>query len=390
MLILKCKRDEAMIYLDNAATTKVCDTAKDACIYAISEVWGNPSSLHGLGIAAEKIMQNSKEHISKAIGCMSDEIYFTSGATESNNTAILGLCETYGRRKKKVVTSAVEHPSVLQPFEKLKARGYEVTIVYPDSNGIISADALIDAVDDNTCLISAMLVNNENGYILPIEKAFKEIKAEYPDCMTHCDCVQGFEKLPVKVKSLCCDTMSLSGHKIYAPKGVGALFVKKGVRVAPLIIGGGQQKNLRAGTESIPLIYSFGETVKELTPTISERFEKVKAVNDYARKKLSQLDGIVVNSPENSSPYILNFSVCGFKSETILHYLESFEIYVSSGSACSRGKKSSVLKAFGLSDKLIDSAIRISFSMDTEKADIDALCDRLAEATATLAKASKH
>lgn len=379
-----------MIYLDNAATTKVCDAAKDACLYAMSEVWGNPSSLHRLGIAAEKIIQSSKEEIAKAIGCTADEIYFTSGATESNNTAILGLCETYGRRKKKIVTTAIEHPSVVQPFEKLKAMGYEVTIVYPDESGNISADDLIDAVDSNTCLISAMLVNNENGYILPIEKAFNEIKAEYPDCMTHCDCVQGFEKIPVKVKSLCCDVMSISGHKIYAPKGVGALYIKKGVRVAPLIIGGGQQKNFRSGTESVPMIYSFGQTVKELTPSMMQRYEKVKALNEYARNKLSQINELVINSPKSASPYILNFSLCGFKSETILHYLESFDIYVSSGSACSRGKKSSVLKAFGLSDTLTDSAIRISFSADTQESDIDTLCEKLQDAVSSLAKASKH
>lgn len=384
-----CKRDEKMIYLDNAATTKVCDIAKDACLYAMSDVWGNPSSLHGLGIAAEKIMQTAKCEIANALGCTSDEIYFTSGATESNNTAIFGLCEAYGKRKRKIVTTAIEHPSVLQPMEKLKSNGYEVVVIYPDSNGKISAEALIDAVDENTCLISSMLVNNENGYILPIAQAFKEIKSEYPECITHCDCVQGFEKLPIKVKSLHCDAVSISGHKIYVPKGIGALYLKKGVRLSPIFFGGGQQRNLRSGTESIPLIHSFSETVRELTPTIESRYKSVKAINEYAKSKLAQIEEVVINSPADSSPYILNVSLCGFKSETILHYLESFEIYVSSGSACSQGKKSSVLKAFGLSDKLTDSAIRISFSNKTTKADIDTLCEKLKSATQVLARANK-
>ncbi len=376
-----------MIYFDNAATTKVCDEAVSACIYAMKEDFGNPSSLHGLGINAEKLVDFSKEQIATAVGCTKDEIVFTSGATESNNTAILGLCENYGKRKKRVVTTAIEHPSAFEPFERLRKLGYEVFVVAPNECGEITADMLIDAVDDNTCLISAMLVNNENGYVLPIGEAFKEIKASYPECMTHCDCVQGFEKLKIKAKSLYCDTMAVSGHKIYAPKGVGALYIRKGVRVAPLLIGGGQQKNLRSGTESVPLIYALGKTVEALTPTIDERFEYVKALNEYARKLILGIDTTVINSPENASPYILNISLVGLKSETVLHFLEQSQIYVSSGSACSRGKKSSVLSAFGLNDKRVDSAIRISFSKDSTFEEIDRLCEELERAVKTLARA---
>lgn len=376
-----------MIYLDNAATSKVCNEAVLACSFAMTEVFGNPSSLHKLGIEAEKLITFSKEQIASALGCAGDEIVFTSGATESNNMAIWGLCENYGRRKKRIVTTAVEHPSAYEPFEKLKKMGYEVCVINPDTDGNITKDMLIDAVDDNTCLISAMLVNNENGYILPIAKAFKEIKAMYPECMTHCDCVQGFEKIKIKAKLLYCDTMSISGHKIYAPKGIGALYIKKGVRVAPLLIGGGQQKNLRSGTESVPMIYAFGKTVEALTPTIDKRYEYVKGLNEYARKLISGIDTAVINSPENASPYILNISLVGLKSEIVLHFLEQSEIYVSSGSACSRGKKSSVLSAFGLNDKRVDSAIRISFSKDSTMNEIDRLCEELERAVKTLARA---
>ncbi len=375
-----------MIYLDNAATTRVCGEASEAALYAMREAFGNPSSLHGLGIEAEKLLDFSKEKIALAFGCQSDEILFTSGATESNNMAVLGLAASYGKRKKRVVTTAVEHPSVAEPFEKLKTLGFEVVVINPNENGEISADMIIDAVDENTCLISAMLVNNETGYILPIAKAFGEIKRYFPDCYTHCDAVQGFEKIPIKAKALNADAISFSGHKIYAPKGIGGLYVKKGVRIAPLLVGGGQQKNLRSGTESVPLIYALGKTVEALTPTISERFENASALKRYAIEKLGEIDGVIVNTKDDYSPYILSVSMPNYKSETVLHFLEKSGIYVSSGSACSRGKKSSVLAAFGFGDKLLDSTIRISFSNESKKSDIDALASELVKARDSLTR----
>lgn len=376
-----------MIYLDNAATTKVCKNSQEAALFAMEKAFGNPSSLHGLGIEAEKLIDFSKIQIANSLGCDVNEILFTSGATESNNMAILGLAANYGKRKRRVVTTAVEHPSVAEPFEKLRSMGFEVVVITPDRSGEITSDMLIDAVDENTCLISAMAVNNETGYILPIAKAFKEIKRYYPDCYTHCDAVQAFMKMPIKVKNLSADVISFSGHKIYAPKGVGGLYIKKGVRVAPLLVGGGQQKNLRSGTESVPMIYALGKAVEWLSPTVEERFEKIKALNSYAKEKLLTVDELTVNSKENSSPYILSISLPHFKSETLLHYLEQSDIYVSSGSACSRGKKSSVLSAFGLSDKLTDSTLRISFSYDNTTDDIDALVKELEKATKTLTRA---
>ncbi|MBQ8623785.1 MAG: cysteine desulfurase [Oscillospiraceae bacterium] len=375
-----------MIYLDNAATTKVCLEAGEAALFAMREAFGNPSSLHGMGIEAEKLINFTKEQIASALSCSADEIIFTSGATESNNTAILGLAANYGKRKRRVVTTAVEHPSVAEPFEKLKAMGFEVCVINPDENGEMTADMIIDAVDDNTCLVSAMLVNNETGYILPIAKAFSEVKRYFPECYTHCDAVQGFEKLSIKAKALCADTISFSGHKIYAPKGVGGLYIKKGVRVAPLLVGGGQQKNLRSGTESVPLIYALGKTVEMLTPTITERYEKASDLKSHAIYKLGEIDGVIINSKDNYSPYILSVSLPGYKSETVLHFLEQSGIYVSSGSACSRGKKSSVLAAFGYGDKLLDSTLRISFSCENTHAHIDSLADGLFRARESLAR----
>lgn len=375
-----------MIYLDNAATTKVCREAVDGAAHAMCEAFGNPSSLHGLGIEAEKLVNFSKEMLARALGAQSDEIIFTSGATESNNLAVFGLAENYGRRKKRVVTTAVEHPSVMEPMKKLAAKGYELVIVKPNENSEITEDILVNAVDANTCLISAMYVNNETGYVLPIERAFSRIKKLYPDCMTHCDCVQGFMKYPVKVKALAADAVSVSGHKVHAPKGVGALWVKKGVRVAPIVVGGGQQSGVRSGTEAVPSVYAFGKAVEALYPTVSARFEHASEIREYAVKKLSEIDGVVINSKDGASPYILSVAVTGIKSETVLHFLEQRDIYVSSGSACSKGKKSEVLEAFGLPDRLIDSTIRISTCEETSFEDIDALAEGLKVALETLVK----
>lgn len=374
-----------MIYLDNAATTKVSPQAAEGVITGMTECFGNPSSLHKLGVDAERLVSFSQRKILSALGDTSGRIIFTSGATESNNTAVFGLAEVYGRRKKRVVTTSVEHPSVAKAFERLAEMGYEVAVIRPNEQGEITGDMLVNAVDSNTCLISAMLVNNETGYILPIEKAFPKIKKLYPECMTHCDCVQGFEKLHVSVKKLGCDALSLSGHKIYAPKGIGALYLKSGVRIKPMMLGGGQQNALRSGTEPVPLIYGMGRAVEALDSTLDERLEHVGKVNSYARDALAQVGAVILSKPE-ASPYILSVAVPGLKSETVLHYLESAQIYVSSGSACSKGKKSGVLAEFKVSDKYIDSVIRLSFSYENTKEDIDLLAAKLREGMESLAK----
>lgn len=378
-----------MIYLDNAATTKPSSEAIAGSAFAMTQVFGNPSSLHGLGIKAEKLVNFTKEKLAAALGGQPQEIIITSGATESNNLAIFGLAEVYGRRRKKIVTTAIEHPSVLEPMKRLAERGFELTIVKPNENGEITEDSLVEAVDENTCLISAMYVNNETGYILPIEGAFAKIKRLYPDCITHSDCVQAFMKIPFKAKSISADAISVSGHKVYAPKGIGALWVKKGVRIAPQLLGGGQQSGLRSGTEPVPSIYSFGKAVEALTPTINERLNHACEICEYAVQKIREIPDVVINSSPEASPYIISAALLGIKSETILHFLEQYSIYVSSGSACSKGKKSSVLEAFSLPRDVIDSTIRISTCTSTSYEDIDELCKRLKTAGETLAKIKK-
>lgn len=374
-----------MIYLDHTATAPVCDEAKKALIAAL-DIFGNPSSLHRLGIDAQLLVSKARQSIANAIKADEDSIYFTSCATESNNTAIFGVASALGKRKKRIVISGIEHPSALECALRLEAEGFEVVKILPDENGEISAKTVFDAVDEKTLLVSMMLVNNETGYILPVSKAFSMIKKRYPDVVTHCDAVQGFLKIPFTVKNLCADLISVSGHKVMAPKGVGALYIKKGTRINPFIVGGGQEKNMRSGTENVTLISAFGAAVDFLAPAVKERLQKTEETKAYLLQKLENVNGAYAHSFSESSPYIVSITAENIKSETLLHYLESKEIYVSSGSACSKGKKSSVLAAFHYTDRELDSTIRVSLCADTTKEDIDTFIAELENAISSLCK----
>lgn len=375
-----------MIYFDNAATTKPCDEAVKAVCEALKTNWSNPSSLHGLGLKAEQTVSSAREAIAKSLDTDSECIYFTSGATESNNLAIFSTAKTIGRHKKKIVTTSIEHPSVLKPIKYLEENGFEVVYVSPNKSGEINSADIIKAVDDNTCLVTCQLVNNETGYILPISKCYKAIKRLYPKVITHCDCVQGFMKLNVTANSLNSDLISLSGHKIYGPKGVGALYVKKGIRVLPVNFGGGQEKGVRSGTEAVPNIAGFGAAVEVFSESINKRYEKMCELSNYLCQQAETVEGVTVNKFSESSPYIASVTVDNIKSETLLHYLEQRGIYVSSGSACSKGKKSDVLKAFGYDDRAIDSTIRLSFSHENQMSEIDEFIKQIKNAQAELAK----
>lgn len=376
-----------VIYLDNAATTKPCEQACEAVMKGL-EAFGNPSSLHSLGLEAEKLISEQRETIADAIGAQAKEIYFTSGATESSNTAIFGAYAAHGKRRHRIVTTTVEHPSVANPINKLEQLGCEVIRLSPDENGQISPKAVLDAVNEDTFLVSMMLVNNETGAVFDVGGAFSMIKKKYPQTLTHCDCVQGFMKLPVSVKKLNADMISLSGHKIYAPKGIGALYLRSKIHLPPLVLGGGQESGFRSGTESVPLICGFGAAVKALSGKIGENLEKARAVQNHLVEKCRENGEITVNFI-GGSPYITSISVQGLKSEVLLHFLEKKGIFVSSGSACSKGKKSSVIKEFRVPDALSDSVLRISLSTRTTKDDIDGLMSALAEAQGSLARIKK-
>lgn len=377
--------EEAFSYLDNASTTKVMPEAAKAAYQAMTQIYGNPSSLHSMGLAAQRLVTHSRNRLLAALGDPSGRLLFTSGATEANNTAVLGLAAKYGVRKKRVVTTTIEHPSVSMAFNRLEELGYEVVRLSPNSVGEITEDMLVSAVDSKTCLISAMLVNNETGCILPIAGAFMKIKRKYPDCITHSDLVQGFLKLPTSVKTLCLDSASVSGHKFHAPKGVGALYLKKGIRLSPLLVGGGQEQGLRSGTEAVPCIHAMGRAVELQSPTIEKRYEHALSLNEYARKSLTAV-GAVILSRADASPYILSIALPGYKSETLLHSLEEDGVYVSSGSACSKGKRSAVLTELKTKGSYIDSVLRISFSGMSRQEDIDALAKGLIRCSERLAR----
>lgn len=374
-----------MIYLDHAATTKPSAGAVAAVTEALTSEWGNPSSLYEFGLRAEDILENTRDKAAELLGCDRKELYFTSGGTEANVLAIFGTVEAKKRSGKRIVTSAIEHASVYDSMTQLENQGFEVVRINPDKNGNIDPEKIEKAITKDTILVSLMLVNNEVGTILPISKAAECIRRVGAPALLHCDAVQAFGKMPISVKALGVDLLSVSSHKIHGPKGCGLLYKSSSARILPRTFGGAQEKGLRPGTEAVPAIAGFGAAMKELK--INESKAAVKQLNEYLRKAVNNA-GYILNSPKDASDYIVNFSVIGYRSETLLHALEREEIYVSSGSACSKGKKSHVLKAIGLPDNQIDSALRVSLSPENTFEEIDRLMSVLERCTKTL-KASK-
>ncbi|MDE6732499.1 MAG: cysteine desulfurase [Oscillospiraceae bacterium] len=362
-----------MIYLDNAATTKPCAECAAAVNAAMKSAFGNASSLHGLGTASITTIARARKTLLAAVTGIKTpfdgSVIFTSGATESNNTAILGSMHRFRPRFGKIVSTAIEHPSVAKTLVRLEEDGFEVLRLCPKDYNDFTA-ALIDAVDENTAMVSAMAVNNETGFRIDVPRLYKEVKRKNPKTIVHIDAVQGFLKVPLDG-----DLISVSGHKIHSTKGIGALFIKKGEKILPLISGGGQQNDLRSGTEPVELIAGFEAAVLAYKGN-AEHFSMLKA---RLLEKLAELDDIGINSDESCVPNIVNFSVRGVRSEIMLHSLEEAGIYVSSGSACSKGKKSEVLPAFGISDKDIDCAVRVSFCAENSPQDVDALCAKIGE-----------
>ncbi|MBR3738727.1 MAG: cysteine desulfurase [Eubacterium sp.] len=369
-----------MVYLDNSATTKPEKEVADKIYEMLTDNFGNPSSFHRAGLDANDEITKAREAIAKALFCKSEEIYFTSGGTEANNLAVFGAAEVGKRRGNRIVTTAIEHESVLKAVDELEKRGFEVIRLMPDSKGNISENQIFEAVNEKTILVSMMYVNNEVGSVLPVASIKKAVKRAGAPALIHIDCVQAFSKTEIKPDKLGADLISVSAHKIHGAKGVGALYVRKGVRIAPMMFGGEQEKRLRPGTQAAPLIAGFGKAA-EIIPDYKEQARKISEINSYAKQNLSEIKGVVFNSSEQASDYIINLYVPTFMtSQTIVQHLSSeYGIYVSNGSACAKGKKSHVLSAMKLSDKIIDKSIRISFSRNTTKEDIDSLVFALSE-----------
>lgn len=360
-----------MIYLDNAATTKPCGECRRAVCDTMERAFGNASSLHKLGTESLQIMSRARQTILTALSGtktpLDGTLLFTSGATESNNTALLGAMHRFRPNGKRIVSTAIEHPSVTKTLTRFEEDGLEVLRLAPKDYEDFTG-ALIDAVDENTALLSAMAVNNETGFKIDVPRLYREVKRRNPKTIVHIDAVQGFLKVPLDG-----DLISVSGHKVHASKGIGALFVKKGQNILPLMLGGGQQNALRSGTEPVELIAGFEAAVKAYRGD-TVKFAELKA---HLLGRLSRSDNIGINSGADCVPNIINFSVRGVRSEIMLHSLEEDGIYVSSGSACAKGKKSGVLGALGVSDKDADCAVRVSLCADNTAEELDALCDKI-------------
>ena len=372
-------------YLDNSATTPVCPEAVKAVNNVLTNYWGNPSSLHYGGIEAAQVLDNARHSIARTLSCDDDEIIFTSGGTEANNLAVFGAAHAYRSRGMRIIISSVEHPSVNEPVNQLEKQGYDVIRLHTDKEGRFDERQLLAAVNSATSLISIMAVNNEVGTIQAVEKIKQAVRRFNAPALIHCDAVQAFGKIPLKPSALGVDLMTVSSHKIHGPKGAGALYVRKGVKIAPHIFGGGQEQGRRPGTEPLPAIAGFAAAADAL-PDIRIQLEKTTQLRDYMLGRLSELNNIVVNSPEDALPYVTNISVLGIPSEVMLNYLSEMNVYVSGGSACSKGKRSRVLSAMNLEQERINGAIRISFSRYTTKAEIDYLIEGISSAQKSIMK----
>lgn len=368
------------IYLDNAATTSTYKEVAEVAVDIMCHEYGNPSSLHEKGFRASQILEKARGEIASVLGSSPDEVFFTSGGTESNNLAIIGAAKAQKRRGKKIITTQIEHASVLESFEGLEEDGFKAVYIPPLFDGSLDIDRLVEEADDDTVLVSIGMVNSEIGNIAPIAEAAKRVKRKNPGIIFHTDAVQAFGKIPFSVIRLGVDLVSVSGHKIHAPKGVGALYVKKGVRIIPRTFGGGQEKAMRSGTENMPAIAGFACAAGIAHRNLNENLAKANGLCEYFVNKAVKFMGLRINSSPGGTPYICNISVPGYRSETLLHYLADKGIFVSSGSACSKGQKSHVLTAIGLNNQRIDSAIRVSFTPENTTEELDRFFDELAQA----------
>ena len=370
-------------YLDNSATTKCCKSATDKMVELLTSEYGNPSSLHMKGVIAENEVTLARKKIAKTLKVQDKEILFTSGGTESNNLAIIGSAMANQRAGRHIITTAIEHASVLNPMEYLKENGFEITYLGVDKNGHISLNELKDSIRDDTILVSIMQINNEIGAIEPVEEAGRIIKAANHPIIFHVDAIQSYGKLVIRPQKLNCDLLSVSGHKIHGPKGSGFLFIKDKTKIKPIIFGGGQQKGMRSGTENVPAIAGLGIACEQIYDNFDEKIQNLYHLRELFIDRVSQIDGVSINGStgRDSAPHIVSTSIRGVRAEVMLHALEDKQIYVSAGSACSSNKPSisSTLKSIGVEQSLLDSTIRFSFCVNTTEDEIIYATDMMAE-----------
>lgn len=384
--------------MDNSATTRCSDWACQLMVDLLTKDYGNPSSLHMKGIEAERFVETAKKKIAKTLRVSEKEIIFTSGGTESNNLAIIGAAMANRRAGNHIITTSIEHASVENPMEFLKEQGFEITYLSVDENGIISLEELEEAVMEQTILVSMMQVNNEIGAIEPVAEAAELIKKKNPATLIHVDAIQSYGKMYIYPKKLGIDMLSVSGHKIHGPKGSGFLWVREKTKLKPLILGGGQQKGMRSGTENVPAIAGLGEAAEEIYENLDEKRAHLYGLKQRFIDGIEKLEGTHVNGKtgEDSAPHIVSVSFEGIRSEVLLHSLEDRGIYVSSGSACSsnnhagKHKGSKTLRNIHLKENLLDSTLRFSFSVHTTEEEIDYALEVLGELLPVLKKYTRH
>lgn len=385
-----------IIYLDNSATTRISEVALAKYTEVSLSNFGNPSSLHTLGSDAEKEMRAARRAVTDSLMIRDGEVIFTSSGSEANNLAIIGRAEAKERyaRFGKIITTEGEHASVTEPLKRLEAKGFKIAYI-PTRGGRLDLEALRNELTKDVILVTLMLVNNETGALYDIKSASDMMRAASTEAILHVDATQGYMKVPFTMKSLGCDMITLSSHKIRGPKGVGALVIdpkiKKNKGLAPIIFGGGQESGMRSGTENVPGIAAFGAAIKEEYAHRAESIKRLDSLRSLLIEKITKsapLSEISITLPENHAPHILNLTLPSIKSETMLHYLSSEGIYVSSGSACSSNSKhlSSALIAYGRSEAEADTSIRISFGVQNTEDDVEALCEALASGLQRLSR----
>lgn len=366
-----------MHYLDNAATTPVREDAAKAAYESMLSGWGNPSARYALGAEMTAKVKGWRQDVAGALGCGEEELIFTSCGTESDNWAIRAAVEINKRRGRHIITTAIEHAAVLEPCRALEKQGYEVTYLQPDKEGGITVEQVEQALREDTVLVSMMLVNNEVGSVLPVAEVSRLLKRKKSAALLHCDAVQGFLKVDFTPARLGVDFMAVSAHKIHAPKGIGAMYVRKGLKLPPMILGGGQEGGLRSGTEATAQMAAFAVAAREGKACLKENLARMAELNAYARARLTEdVPGLQLLTG-GGAPHILPVSLVGYKSEVVVRFLSDMGIYVSSGSACHKGKPSHVYAALKLPKPVQDGVLRVSFSWDTTREDIDALVSGL-------------
>ena len=366
-----------MIYLDNSATTKPCREAVEAMTSALTEDWGNPSSLYRFGFDAAQALRSARSAVAAAMGAEPNRVFFTSGGTEADNWAIFGTVKRMGKRGKHIITTAVEHPAILNCMKDLEAQGFDVTYLQPDLLGRITLADLKSALRKDTILVSVMMVNNETGAVMPISQMAKLTHKVCPNALFHTDAVQGFLKIPFSAKTLGADLISVSSHKIHGPKGAGALYVSPALRSFPaLLLGGGQETGYRSGTEATPAIFGFAAACKAVNATFSQDSAREKELLTYLEEELCKLTGVQINGAHDA-PHILNLSIPGVPTQNSINILQDADICVSAGSACAKGHRSHVLSAMKLSPEAIDGSFRVSLCRDSTRQEMDALIDAI-------------